>query len=218
MFSPPIQPPLILLSSMSGKMTSILPTFLQQAACPTARDLLVNRSWWQYAGILSKDLSNSLFISLSSAYKKEGKPLTQSSLKSNTIPLTVYTHHKVSPSVLTIKLSWCSREWMKFIGLQEHCMTPCATDTKWLNFIIQLLWTINNYYYYIQATSLIQFIKLMSCRSKFIYRKLPNKYVLYVPLSGHLYFLVRHRHNWIIIYFCLFTLSAIKQPRPKFTM
>ena len=198
---------------MSGKITSILPTFLQQAACPTARDLLVNRSWWQYAGILSKDLSNSLFISLSSAYKKEGKPLIQSSLKCNKIPLTVYTHHKVSTSVLTIKVSWHSREWMKLIGLQEHCMTPCAAYTKWLNFIVQLLWTIN-YYYYMQANSLIQFMKLMSCRSKFIYRKLPNKYV---TLSGHLYFLVRHRHNWII-YFCLFTLSAIKQPRPKFTM
>lgn len=42
-------------------------TFLQQADCPTANDLLVNMSWWQYAGILSTHLNNSFFMGFSSA-------------------------------------------------------------------------------------------------------------------------------------------------------
>ena len=46
-------------------------TFLQQADCPTASDLLVNRSWWQYAGILSTYLNSSFFMEFSSACPRE---------------------------------------------------------------------------------------------------------------------------------------------------
>lgn len=50
-------------------------TFLQQADCPTASDLLVNISWWQYAGILSTYLNSSFFKGVSSACPTEQKYL-----------------------------------------------------------------------------------------------------------------------------------------------
>ena len=52
-------------------------TFLQQADCPTASDLLVNISWWQYAGILSTYLNSSFFMGFSSACQEQKIILVQ---------------------------------------------------------------------------------------------------------------------------------------------